>query len=321
MWNSFRLLTSLSYNDIITQGSTIGFYPDDPTSWAFISGATNPAGHGTVNNFTAASSGLPTTVGQFNDYNSGLSNTGYVRRMSYVNYDPDANCGSGTYSALFPAQSCKNMWKSYVSQKVNGAAGINGTIQISVVATIYLKHIHSFFAMVPLLKGAFFKMTMNLNNTTTALATTVAAGALTDLNVVSVSNPVGGVNPLMFSSASALTVAGVSYPNANSVLSGAQAQTFLMNVSVGAVNLGSGFTPSAGGQLARSVYLYVPALTFNPVFETAYLSSPIKSIKYTDVYQYQVINVQPNSQFNNLLTNGEMLNAIVLPKARQVLCY
>jgi hypothetical protein len=37
--------------------------------------------------------------------------------------------------------------------------------------------------------------------------------------------------------------------------------------------------------------LYVPAYTFNPVFESAYLSSPIKRIAYEDVYQYQVINV------------------------------
>ena len=35
MWNSFKLLTSLSLDDINTQGATIGFYPDDATSWTF----------------------------------------------------------------------------------------------------------------------------------------------------------------------------------------------------------------------------------------------------------------------------------------------
>jgi hypothetical protein len=59
----------------------------------------------------------------------------------------------------------------------------------------------------------------------------------------------------------------------------------------------------------------VPAYTFNPVFEQAYLSSPIKQIKYTDIYQYQVINVGANNQFNNLLTNGiaNIKSVLVLP--------
>jgi hypothetical protein len=67
--------------------------------------------------------------------------------------------------------------------------------------------------------------------------------------------------------------------------------------------------------LAKSVYLYIPAYTFNTAFEKAYLSSPIKQIKYTDVYQYQVINVQPNNQFNNLLTNGiaNVKSVLILP--------
>ena len=67
--------------------------------------------------------------------------------------------------------------------------------------------------------------------------------------------------------------------------------------------------------LAQSVYLYVPAYTFNPVFEQAYLSSPIKQIKYTDVYQYQVLNVGANQQFNNLITNGiaNIKSVLILP--------
>ena len=32
MWNSFKLMTSLSLDDVNTQGATIGFYPDDPVN-------------------------------------------------------------------------------------------------------------------------------------------------------------------------------------------------------------------------------------------------------------------------------------------------
>jgi hypothetical protein len=328
MWNSFKLITSFSYDDVITQGSTIGFYPDDSQSWAYIpAGQASLAGQGTCNNFTATnwSGDLPITLKQFNTYNSGLVNTGFVKRMSYVNYDPAGQVGTGaTYATLFPAQSCQNMWKSFIYNKINGTAGVNGILQIAVQATIYLKHIHSFFAMCPLIKGAFLKMTANLNNTTSSISTTINGGAtaLTSLVLNSVSNPVGGCNPLMFSSASTQTksgyVTGVDslFPSANSTLGVAVSQTLLMIVSVGAICLGSGFPVGlVPAPLSKSVYLYIPAYTFNPVFEQAYLSSPIKSIKYTDIYQYQVINVAPNAQFNNLLTNGiaNIKSVLILP--------
>jgi hypothetical protein len=53
---------------------------------------------------------------------------------------------------------------------------------------------------------------------------------------------------------------------------------------------------------AQSVMMYIPAYTFNPPFEQAYLSSPVKTIKYSDVYQYQVDGV--SGSFNRLITNG-----------------
>ena len=320
MWNSFKLMTSFSYNDVITQGSTIGFYPDDALSWSFTPfGTANKAGQGVCNNATSTlATGNPiTTGGSFNSYSSGIVNNGYVKRMSYVNYDTDSVIGGGsTYANLFPVQSCKNMWKSFVSAKVDGTVAVSGYIQISVQATIYLKHIHSFFAMCPLIKGAFLKMTANLNNTTTSIAVGVdATPALNSLSVVSVSNPVGGCNPLMFSSANTITISGFAYPSANVNALADEAQTLIMNVSVGGKCLGSGFPAISTGQVSQSVYLYIPAYTFNPVFEQAYLSSPIKSIKYTDIYQYQVLNVASSGQFNNLLTNGiaNIKSVLILP--------
>jgi hypothetical protein len=51
------------------------------------------------------------------------------------------------------------------------------------------------------------------------------------------------------------------------------------------------------------------------VYETAYLSSPVKKIVYTDVYQYQVLNIAQNASFNNLLTNGiaNIKSVLILP--------
>jgi hypothetical protein len=51
------------------------------------------------------------------------------------------------------------------------------------------------------------------------------------------------------------------------------------------------------------------------VFEQAYLSSPVKQIKYTDIYQYQVLNVPAGNVFNNLITNGiaNIKSVLLLP--------
>ena len=67
--------------------------------------------------------------------------------------------------------------------------------------------------------------------------------------------------------------------------------------------------------LSRSIYLYIPAYTFNPTFEQAYLSSPVKQIKYSDIYQYQVLGVPSGNNFNNLLTNGinNVKSVLILP--------
>jgi hypothetical protein len=81
----------------------------------------------------------------------------------------------------------------------------------------------------------------------------------------------------------------------------------------GAINGAAGLPMEA--PLSKSIYLYVPSYTFNPVFENAYLSSPVKSIKYSDYYQYQVVSVGAGSQFNNLLTNGiaNIKSVLILP--------
>ena len=51
MWNSFKLMTSLSLDDINTQGATIGFYPDDALTWNFTPAGTAAAyGNGVCNN-------------------------------------------------------------------------------------------------------------------------------------------------------------------------------------------------------------------------------------------------------------------------------
>ena len=165
------------------------------------------------------------------------------------------------------------------------------------------------------------------------------------LAVQSVSNSVNGVNPLMIASGDPARgivsgTAGVGsalngypiasggvnlFPRVNLVTSAASTTAgsvsafWTANVSVGATVLNQSLITAGAqpSQLSKSVYLYIPSYTFNPVFEQSYLSSPIKQIKYTDIYQYQVINVGGggNGQFNNLITNGiaNIKSVLILP--------
>jgi hypothetical protein len=102
-------------------------------------------------------------------------------------------------------------------------------------------------------------------------------------------------------------------------LDGVNPATYTATLSVGARclnNTVAALPNYSTSPLSQSVFLYVPAYTFNPVFEQAYLSSPVKQIKYTDIYQYQIFNINANSgNINNLITNGiaNIKSVLVIP--------
>ena len=366
MWNSFKLMTSLSLNDVYTQGATIGFYPDDPITWGFFVQSTATAGGDapTINLDTYSGQGVVNNTnyvisnpvsGALNNFNSMGGNAGILQRQQLINFDTSASIGGigGTltagstnelYSDLMTASNLNLLWKSYIVKKQNesylttatnavNATQTAGVIQFNIVATIYLKHIHSFFNMCPLLKGVFMKLTLNLNNTSstikvsrdyTVASTTAGAYVASGYQCTSVQNPLGGVNPLMVASGVANNglvpfTTGATALNTDATNGAHQIlYTYIANISVGATCLDQTLTSLGAvgqGALSKSVYLYVPAMTFNPTFEQAYLSNSVKQIKYTDVYQYQVINVPSGQTFNNLITNGiaNIKSVLILP--------
>ena len=293
MWNSFKLMTSLSWDDVDTIGSTIGFYPDDPLSWSY-SVAASASGVGVCNNTNFSTGGNSSVVNAaFNNYSSNNGNVGFLKRQQYINYDADGVPASATYGSFLTAVNASTLWKSHISQKVNAAAG---AFQISVRATIYLKHLHSFFQMCPLLKGVFMKLTLTLNNSSTEITAATASPNGT-LTLVSSNVPVGGVQPLMIASRKENNGGDDALVPGN----------FVASLSVGSRCLVSSQLAKAGviaGKVGDNIQLYVPSYVLNPPFEQALLSSPIKTINYTDVYQYQVLNVASGGSVNSLLTNG-----------------
>jgi hypothetical protein len=306
LWNSFKLMTSLSYQDVITNGASMGFWPDNGTSFDIANvNTTDSIANSTSNNRNLGA--FPVVSGAFNTFDA--YNEGLLRRQQGWNFDPDGVTGTGqTYSSLLSTSNMNLLWKSYIFNKVNATGGppstAAGVVQIAITAQIYLKHLHSFFERVPLLKGVFMKITLNLNQTSTSFSVS-GADVFT---ACSVQSPLGGVNPLMIASA-------VASNGGACLVEG----SYIASLAVGKTCLNSSQSSLAGvstSPLSGSILLNCPAYTFNPVFETSYLSSPIKKIVYSDIYQYQVVNQLSGGQtFNQLITNGiaNIKSVLVLP--------
>ena len=326
MWNSFKLMTTLSWADVCTQGATIGFYPDTSDSWSYNTNGVY------VNNNTMGMFNTPISSYIENNYLQGVlfdggvsvatipalvgGNLGESYRCKWISFNTTAGegaTGPATYGQIgVLASTMSQIWKSNISNKSAPSTTANGLLQISVMATIYLKHMHSFFNFCPLLKGVFMKLTMNLNNssaTVTTNGTKVISGYTTNVYV-------GGVQPLLIPNASS----GSSYISSTNCPA---SSTVYYDLMVGSKSYNSNILSATGaptspyteGNISKSIYLYVPAYTFNPTFEQAYLSNNIKQIKYTDIYQYQVKDVTAGSQFNNLITNGiaNIKSVLIIP--------
>lgn len=335
LWNTFKLMTSLSVNDLITMGSSIGFYPDTALSVGVNSAdGTNGLQYSEFNNNNNPA-GLPniTTV-----FNQGLTvNEGFLRRQRYTAIDPDGLAGGGgiTFGALqqggsayvSPTASNWNiMWKGYIFNKKNtsitstGGLGVtvasvtaNPIVQIGITAQVYLKHLHSFFERIPLLKGVFMKLTLNLNQSSVTFTTTCANAQLpeaTTFSSVTVQSPLGGVSPIMLASGVGEVSGGSNWGSAVNTVS-----IFAGNKCLNSAQLSNLGNAPATSPMSGSILLNVPAYSFNPVFESSYLSSPVKKIIYTDVYQYQVLNIGAGQVYNNLVTNGiaNIKSVLLLP--------
>ncbi len=337
LWSVFTLTTSLSMADVETLGPTIGFYPDDVNFARSETGS--KGGVGTQNNRKTVGQGaINLPVGE-----SEFSNAGIWARWSKLiqNSFTSASglgslagqgCTTGaapgvqvgqSFADIQDVASMKALYRSYLIQQTSTAVG--GSTFFSLVyqiqAAIYLRHIHSFFSQVPLLKGVFFRLTLNLNQPVVELAT-AAADVLT---CSAITSPLGGVVPLMIASnetnvstsygVDGSTALDIAPPNVLNLAAGMSARVTL-NVGNKIVDpTQNSRCGSVTTSLNQSVFLYVPSFTFNPSFEQAYLSKPTKTIVYSDLYQYTTSVVNGGSAFNFLITNGisNIRSVLILP--------
>jgi hypothetical protein len=225
-----------------------------------------------------------------------------------------------TYGALFSQNNSNLMYKSSIFNQVNSQTNTAGVFQVGVqqqaiIGIIKLRHLHNFFQEIPLMKGVFFKMTLNLNQVYFNITKTNVAGTGVQLSATNITSPLGGVNPLC--------IAASNPTIGSSVASGSAplpVDTFTCSLCVGGrvlcplqqVGVVAGVMNSP---MLQSVLLNIPSYTFNPIFETSYLSQSVKTVVYNDIYQYYIPSIEAQSNFNNLITNGiaGIQSVLVLP--------
>lgn len=292
LYNAFKLMTSLSWGDVATQGPTIGFYPDDiMAATSFTNDNLGGKGGMVVNNNDKLFPSLEAAVvGK-------KGNKGFAERLRYINYDADAKIGGSanevSQSVFLTKSAADQLYKSQVITKYAGSATESPVIQTQVMAIVKLKHLHSYFQNVPMSKGCQYRFIFNLNQSTSTLTTDGAKVTGESL----VKSAYSGVNPLMLASCAG-SGAGVK----------AAAGSVRVDLSVGNTcldNTLAGYTGSSTSALGRSIELHVPSYVMNPSLESAYISAGSnRKVVYDDVYSFTIRGVDSNQNVNQLVTSG-----------------
>ena len=294
-YNAFQLMTSLSWDDVKTQGSTIGFYPDDALSaTSFTANNVSGSGEATVNNRDLIQENDQTVSCLGN-----IGNKGFSERLKYINFDEtgaiNGSANEVNQSEFLTKASADALYKNQVFNLVAGGVANSPVIQVQVNAIIKLRHLHNFFNHVPLCKGMQFRFILNFNQHTQTItnnATVIQAEAV-------VKSQYGGVCPFIISSAA---------PNNGGSGTIVAAGAIRADLSIGRTCLDTqlaGYTGATSSALPQSVSLWVPSYVMHPSLESSYISAnSAKRISYTDIYNFRITGITAGSTFNTLVTSG-----------------
>jgi len=340
VFRSFKSHTSFSLDDVLNEGSTIGYSPDTAGSWSFAPASSNANqlssnGVGLCNNkavplsfarssvagaaitantpFYLATAHAGVSVG--GAVSSGSSNPsgvyggqygcnkGFAERQEWYSYDPITN-GAGValgQALINSATTANTVYRSYrIPYATNGKYGW------SVMAKLRLKDLSDFFLKCPLLKGSTIRFYINTNQTTlnftTTLGTIDAAGVLT-------------ANPLI-TSANISVLGGLTNPM---MVASNQAGQGCSSLPADTYTLSCNIFKSADGvfqSALSSCRLYAPVYKMNPLAEQRYLQlAPTKKVEYNDIFQYQFNAIGAGDSFNILVSNGiaDIQSVLVVP--------
>ena len=312
---NYKLLTTMSSDDIINLGPTLNFENDSYLSTLYttpvngiytsdnqaIAATPSPFGIGLCNNTI----GRGTTVNPDLGYNAFIVNEGRLNRMKNTSFNStDVSAILPTFSATGFQSMNEQIYKNNVMQAADGSL-----ITYHILATIPLNFLSDFFERLPLIKNSYMKLTINTN---TNITSTISFGNITDGggNVIGksytncITSSPNGICPYMLSP--------INTPN-NGFNVDLTSNTTGCIVKCAISNSGAS---NAISHPLKTCQIIGSLVDLNAIYERSYLEQKIKTFDYSDIMAYDTIkNVAPNANVNQLLTPGlsRMRRIIIIP--------
>lgn len=297
---NWKCMSSWSQADLDKWSSTTGVFPDSAGAYSFSNAAAAGGGDGYSNVADVSAIGTYTSPR--------LVNEGFLERRRRTTAFDNSYNGIPTMSDAIAANLAKNT-------VVTNGAGAAQIISWVVMAQIRLKDLSDFFDKLPLVKGAFLRMTINYNSAISRINCPAAGTrSLTSTTMNSGrTNPMllgfGGSAVLAPNLAANTAVAGSANALNAAITTGANNPDKFYNIACGVA--GNALISGANVNLPlRNCRLYVPCYQLDPLRERELISlKKEREVSYLDIYNYNVSNVTANQTFTQILTNG-----IVNPK-------
>ena len=273
---NYKLLTTSSVEDERNFLPSINFHKDTAESIMY-AGAAGTVGVGEYNNVIKQSLWTSGTGWGKTGWNC---NSGRLKRMLNTSFDPvNALYGSGG-AKLVNENATKAVGKNYYTTASTATDNVH-----YILATIPLKIIHDLFKKMPLVKGAYVRLILNLNTQCQSVIT-IAGGNYSGYTTTSLNQTF----PLMMSPIGA-------------------GEGFVIGTATGvtmSLGIAKSFNPSnTYAHPVSTCRFYARMCEMTPTAEEAYLSAvPTKTILYNDILSYQSLNNASGSNVSQILTNG-----------------
>jgi hypothetical protein len=297
---SFKMNSTMSQSSVDTIGSAIGVYPDNPTSWSYANGSAADVGaygNGVRNNSTHLAP-VNTDLSYGATYVHG--NDGAFKRRLSTSFAISTGNGSSLINTA--AQPGSEFMNNTQKARTNG----HDFQAYYTTMVIRLSDVSDFFASMPLTKGFYARLTLNLNLGSLVVNRTGGAGA--DKNYLSLSS------------------AGINFPNGTCPLMLQPSTTaqytndvtqIVCGIYVGRVSSSLGTinqnTLGVAAHPLNSCRIYAPSIDLQPARALSYIQeNRSKYIEWDDVYATRV-SVLNNQTFNYNITNSLAgIHAIVI---------
>jgi hypothetical protein len=344
VFRSFKTHTSWSLDDLLNEGPSTGYYPDNAGSWAYentyAAAATSSSagargqGQGFTNNFnssvytgitptTAYVTGIgaapPTFLPSTGVAGTPTSTAGVISYSGAGNPSPffigDYACNAGMrkrqdWYGYDPTSSANSQGQNLV----NGPTTCSQVYRSSKSQTQAGSVIWNVYAKLRLKDLAdYFEqlpllkgatMRFYINTNQTIVNFTTAAATIAPATGLTTTYPLLTIN-------STSVIGGLTNPLMIAATNYGQggaplaADTYNLSVSIVKNTFAAQAAYTLGQSPQSACRLYAPVYTMNPLSESKYLSlAPTKKIRYKDIFQYQFSNNAPGAPFNFLVSNG-----------------